>query len=137
MGIKKKENYGILFHHFHANNKFYFSPGSLTKKKFNDFILKYKNYLFVYGRYTQQAKKQSGRYFKIFEIPYFWPKNVLNIKDKKIGFNPKLFTEKILNIYFEKKTNLIPTEFIFKNNFNWKNWIIFLCKSCHWSKWGF
>lgn len=93
-------------------------------------ILKDKNYLFVDGRYTQQAKKQSGRDFKIFEIPYFWPKNVLNIKDKKIGFNPKLFTEKILNIYFEKKTNLIPTEFIFKNKVKRKiNKIFYLDKS--------
>ena len=93
-------------------------------------ILKDKNYLFVDGRYTQQAKKQSGRDFKIFEIPYFWPKNVLNIKDKKIGFNPKLFTEKILNIYFEKKTNLIPTEFIFKNKVKRKINKIFYLDKC-------
>ena len=31
-------------------------------------ILKNKNYLFVDGRYTIQAKKQSGKEFKIIEI---------------------------------------------------------------------
>ena len=93
-------------------------------------ILKDKNYLFVDGRYTQQANKQAGRDFKIFEIPYFWPKNILNIKDSKIGFNPKLFTEKILNTYFERKTNLIPAEFIFKNKIERKiNKIFYLDKS--------
>ena len=78
-------------------------------------ILKNRNYLFVDGRYVLQANKQSGKIFKIFEIPYLWPKNLKNIKNYKIGFNPKLFTEKTLNIYFEKKINLIPIEFIFKN----------------------
>ncbi len=93
-------------------------------------ILKDKNYLFVDGRYTQQANKQAGRDFKIFEIPYFWPKNILKIKDSKIGFNPKLFTEKILNTYFERKTNLIPAEFIFKNKIERKiNKIFYLDKS--------
>ena len=33
-------------------------------------ILKNKNYLFVDGRYTFQAKQQSGRNFNIQEIPY-------------------------------------------------------------------
>ena len=32
-------------------------------------ILKNTNYLFVDGRYTLQAKKQSGKNFKILEIP--------------------------------------------------------------------
>ena len=39
-------------------------------------ILKKKNYLFVDGRYTLQAKKQSGKNFKIHEIPYVWPKDL-------------------------------------------------------------
>ncbi len=59
MGIKKKENYGILFHHFHANNKFYFSPGSLTKKKFNDFILKYKNQILNPNDFFLKLKKKK------------------------------------------------------------------------------
>ena len=42
-------------------------------------ILKNVNYLFVDGRYTLQAKKQSGKNFKILEIPYIWPKDLPNI----------------------------------------------------------
>ena len=73
-------------------------------------ILKDKNYLFVDGRYTLQAKKQSGKKFTIFEIPYIWPKNLFNKKNKKlkIGFDPTLFTYNKLNSYFESTCNLIP-----------------------------
>ena len=52
-------------------------------------VLKNNNYLFVDGRYTLQAKKQSGKEFTIFEIPYLWPKNLLNINSYKIGFDPE------------------------------------------------
>mgnify|MGYP001487345098 FL=1 len=34
-------------------------------------VLKDRNYLFVDGRYTFQAKKQSGKKFTICEIPFF------------------------------------------------------------------
>ena len=78
-------------------------------------ILKNKNYLFVDGRYTLQAKKQSGKNFVILEIPYFLPKNLLPYIDSKIGFDPKLFTEEIIEKYFENKFNLIPIEFNFNN----------------------
>ena len=80
-------------------------------------ILKKTNYLFVDGRYTLQAKKQSGKKFKIKEIPYIWPKNILNklIKKLNIGFNPKLFTNISLDKYFENSCNLISiNEDIFK-----------------------
>ena len=40
-------------------------------------FLKNKKYLFVDGRYTIQAKKEVGKEFKIKEIPYIWPKNIL------------------------------------------------------------
>ena len=40
-------------------------------------ILKKTNHLFVDGRYTIQAKQQSGRRFNIHEIPYVWPKDIL------------------------------------------------------------
>ena len=36
------------------------------------------------------------------------------LKNFKIGFDPKLFTENILEKYFEIKVNLIPIEFNFK-----------------------
>ena len=40
-------------------------------------ILKNKNYLFVDGRYTLQAKRESGKNFKIIEFPKLLPKNLL------------------------------------------------------------
>ena len=79
-------------------------------------ILKKTNYLFVDGRYTLQAKKQSGKNFKIFETPYTLQKNLLKIHKLKIGFDPKLFTETTLKTYFDDKTHLIPIQFNFKIN---------------------
>ncbi len=37
-------------------------------------FLKSEKYLFVDGRYTIQAEKESGNKFKICEIPNVWPK---------------------------------------------------------------
>ena len=65
-------------------------------------ILKHKNYLFVDGRYTLQAEKQSGRLFKIITIPDKMPGNILKGKKLIIGFDPNLFTEKSLFILFGK-----------------------------------
>ncbi|ARJ48770.1 aminopeptidase P family protein [Candidatus Pelagibacter sp. RS40] len=74
-------------------------------------ILKNSNHLFVDGRYTIQAKKQSGKKFKIHEIPYEWPKDILK-KDARlnIGFDPKLFTTDTLKRYFNNSCNLFPVE---------------------------
>jgi len=67
-------------------------------------ILKKKNYLFVDGRYTIQAKIQSGNNFKIITIPQKFPQDVLKTRKKiKIGFDPKLHTEKQLNFLFNIK----------------------------------
>ena len=56
-------------------------------------ILKDKNYLFVDGRYTLQAKKESGKDFKIVEIHKFLPKQILKKYNKRvIGYDPQLFT---------------------------------------------
>ena len=66
-------------------------------------ILKDINYLFVDGRYTVQARKQSGKNFKIYEFPYVWPKDLISIANKKIGFDPKLFSEITLIKYFARK----------------------------------
>ncbi len=46
-------------------------------------ILRSNSYLFVDGRYTLQAKKESGNKFNICEIPYLWPKNIFNKCIKK------------------------------------------------------
>ena len=74
-------------------------------------ILKNKNYLFVDGRYTLQAKKQSGKNFKILEIPIIWPRNIFKSYKNKlnIGFDPKLFTYNSLNHYFNNTCILTPT----------------------------
>ena len=65
-------------------------------------ILKNKNYLFVDGRYTLQANKQSGNFFQIKTIPLESPNEVLKNKKLNIGFDPKLFTKKNLNNFFGK-----------------------------------
>jgi len=68
-------------------------------------ISKNKNYLFVDGRYTLQAKIQSGKLFKIITMPNKLPAEILKRKKLKVGFDPKLHTKKMLDIFF-KNTNL-------------------------------
>ena len=65
-------------------------------------ILKKKNYLFVDGRYTLQANKQSGNFFKIITFPKQMPFNLLRKKKYLIGFDPKVLTKKTLQIFFAK-----------------------------------
>tara|TARA_B110000211_G_scaffold216822_1_gene260159 strand:+ start:1696 stop:3414 length:1719 start_codon:yes stop_codon:yes gene_type:complete len=67
-------------------------------------ILHNKNFLFVDGRYTLQANKQSGKFFEIKTIPNQLPKNILKNNKFKIGFDPKLLTQQTLNTFF-KETN--------------------------------
>tara|TARA_Y100000590_G_scaffold457198_1_gene609333 strand:- start:632 stop:2356 length:1725 start_codon:yes stop_codon:yes gene_type:complete len=67
-------------------------------------ILKKKNYLFVDGRYTIQAQQQSGKQFKIIEIHKFLPHSI--IKKLTIGFDPSLFTNQQLKIYFGNSLKL-------------------------------
>ena len=74
-------------------------------------ILKNKNYLFVDGRYTLQAENQSGNFFKIFTFPYKLPKDILKNKKYTIGFDPKIFTRKTINILFNKNCELKPLSF--------------------------
>ena len=82
-------------------------------------ILKNKNYLFVDGRYTLQANNQSGKFFKVFTIPNKMPSDVLKNKKLSIGYDPKLFTRKMLNVFFKKKKcKFIPL----KNNLIDKIW---------------
>ena len=66
-------------------------------------VLKDKNYLFVDGRYTLQANNQSGGIFKIITIPDKMPSDILKGKKLSIGFDPYLFTERSLFIFFGKK----------------------------------
>ena len=77
-------------------------------------IMKNENLLFVDGRYTLQANNETGNNFKIFEIPKIMPFEIIKKLKKKItlGFDPKLFTENNLKVYFKNSCNLIPI----KNN---------------------
>jgi len=69
-------------------------------------ILKDKNFLFVDGRYTIQAKKQAGKKFRIIEIHKFLPHKI--VKNLRLGFDPSLFTKKQLKIYFNNTSILKP-----------------------------
>jgi len=72
-------------------------------------ILKEKNYLFVDGRYTLQAKIQSGKNFKVITLPKKMPSDIIKNKKFFIGFDPKLHTENILNRFFKgTKSILVP-----------------------------
>jgi Xaa-Pro aminopeptidase len=65
-------------------------------------ILIKKNFLFVDGRYTLQAIKESGRNFNIVTIPKKMPYDIFKKKKLSIGFNPKLHTENMLANFFKK-----------------------------------
>ena len=68
-------------------------------------ILKKKNYLFVDGRYTIQAEKESAENFNIIEIHKKLPHTIF--KNINLGFDPSIFTSKNLkNNFFNNK--LIP-----------------------------
>ncbi len=71
-------------------------------------ILKKKNYLFVDGRYTIQAKKESGKNFKIIDFH-----KIINcdlFKNLSIGFDPKLFTSIQINKFFYKNNKVKSIE---------------------------
>ena len=68
-------------------------------------MLKNKNYLFVDGRYTIQAEKESAKNFNIIEIHKKLPHNI--IKNLNLGYDPKVFTSKNIKSYF-LNNNLIP-----------------------------
>ena len=79
-------------------------------------ILRDKNYLFVDGRYTIQAKSQSSKNFNIVEIHKKLPWKVLKHKIR-IGYNPYCFTSLSLKRYFNNYFVLIPiyNDLIIKN----------------------
>ena len=77
-------------------------------------ILKDKNYLFVDGRYSLQAKIQSGKNFII--APYADINNCNLFKNKVLGIDPKVFTYHQVNNFFLKnnKVKKITTNLIDK-----------------------
>ena len=70
-------------------------------------ILKKKNFLFVDGRYVEQAKIQAGKKFKILEIPKKLPYQILNSR-LNLGFDPTVFTSRSLIYFFRNKIKLTP-----------------------------
>ena len=72
-------------------------------------ILKNKNYLFVDGRYTLQAKIQSKNNFKVVTLHKQLPSDILKKNIFTIGYDPKLHTKKNLYFFFNNtKCKLIP-----------------------------
>ena len=84
--LKKLLDFNNLDGYIIPKNDAYFSEFSLPDrlKSISNFsgsagyaiILKNENFLFVDGRYTIQAKIESGKNFKILEIPKFSPKDI-------------------------------------------------------------
>ena len=70
-------------------------------------ILKKKNFLFVDGRYVEQAKIQVGNRFKILEISKKLPYQILSSK-LNLGFDPMVFTSRSLLYFFKNKIKLTP-----------------------------
>jgi Xaa-Pro aminopeptidase len=72
-------------------------------------ILKNENYLFIDGRYTLQARKQSKKLFNIITMPEKLPSDILKKRKLTIGFDPKLHTELTISRIFKKSMcRLIP-----------------------------
>ena len=79
-------------------------------------ILKKKNFLFVDGRYVEQAKIQVGKKFKILEIPKTLPHQILSSR-LNLGFDPMVFTYRSLLYFFRNKIKLTPiTKTIIKSD---------------------
>ena len=71
-------------------------------------ILKKKNYLFVDGRYTIQAKKESGKNFKIVDLHKIINCNLF--QNLLIGFDPKIFTSEQIKKFFHKNNKVKSIE---------------------------
>ena len=67
-------------------------------------ILKDKYYLFVDGRYTIQADKESGKIFKI--ISYDKIVNCNLFKNLTLGVDPKIFSSEQIKKYFSKHNKI-------------------------------
>ena len=82
-------------------------------------ILKKKNYLFVDGRYTIQAKIQSSKNFRIIDY-----KEIINtklFKNLNLGIDPKLFTSDQIKRFFLKNNRVkIVNENLIDNIFKTK-----------------
>ena len=77
-------------------------------------ILKKKSFLFVDGRYTIQAKIESGKNFKIVDYEKIINTNIF--KNLNLGIDPTLFTSKQIKRFFLKnnKVTLIDKNLVDK-----------------------
>ena len=77
-------------------------------------ILKKKNFLFIDGRYTIQAKIESGKNFKILDYKEIINTNIF--KNLNLGIDPLLFTSNQIKRFFLKnnKVTLINKNLIDK-----------------------
>ena len=83
-------------------------------------ILKNKNYLFVDGRYTIQAKIESGKNFKI--VDYFKIVNTNVFKNLNIGIDPTLFTSNQIKKFLLKNNQVtVINENLVDNIYKIKN----------------
>ena len=71
-------------------------------------ILKKKNYLFVDGRYTIQAKKEAGKNFQIIDLNKIIKCSLF--KNLSIGFDPKFFTSIQIKKFFHKNNKVNSIE---------------------------
>ena len=86
-------------------------------------ILQDKNFLFVDGRYTIQAQKESSANFKIVDLQKIINCNLF--RNLKLGMDPKIFTSTQIKNFFSKnnkikiiKNNLIDEIWKYKINDN-------------------
>ena len=84
-------------------------------------ILKNRNYLFIDGRYTIQAKIESGKNFKIIDYKKIIETKIF--KNLNLGIDPKLFTSDQIKRFFLKNNrvtiineNLVDNIFKTKKN---------------------
>ena len=67
-------------------------------------VLKNKNYLFVDGRYTIQARIESSKNFKIIDYKKIF--NTRIFKNLNLGIDPKLFTSDQIKKFFLKNNRV-------------------------------
>ena len=71
-------------------------------------ILRKKNYLFVDGRYSIQAEKESAKEFEIINLNKI--QNCKLFKNLVLGLDPKLFTFKQINNFFKRYNKIKEIE---------------------------
>ncbi len=110
---KQFKDYGIDGYVIPKNDEFFSEYAKIDRLKYiSNFsgsagyavILKNRNYLFVDGRYTIQAKIESGKHFKILD--YYKIINTEVFKNLKIGIDPNLFTSEQIKKIFLKNNKV-------------------------------